>query len=61
MRTIRVNGSPESMTTIMVPKSEIHHEHDTVRLVSANGENGIEKTIFRIVDAGNDQWELQFE
>lgn len=62
MRTLTVTGDPESLTAIMVPKSDTYHEHDTVRITSTDGAgNDVEKTIFRIVDAGNDQWELQFE
>jgi hypothetical protein len=62
MRTIIVDGSTEDITVIMVPKSEApYREHDTVRLTSSASNADTEKTIFRIVDAGNDQWELQFE
>ena len=62
MRTITVNGSPEGMTAIMVPKSESpYHDHDTITLQSADGSESVSKTIFRVVDAGEDKWELQFE
>jgi hypothetical protein len=62
MKTITVNGSPEGMTAIMVPKSETpYHDHDTVTLQSADGKESEERTIFRVVDAGEDKWELQFE
>ncbi|RWY51018.1 hypothetical protein [Mucilaginibacter gilvus] len=61
MRTITVQGSPEGMTAIMVSKSEEYHDHDIVTLQSADGNQSVEKTIFRVVDAGEDKWELQFE
>lgn len=61
MRTITIKGNPESLTAIMVPKTEQYHDHDTVRLVSSDGTSSVEKTIFRIVDGGDDKWELQFE
>nr|WP_294942118.1 hypothetical protein [uncultured Mucilaginibacter sp.] len=62
MRTITVEGSPEGMTAIMVPKSETnYHDHDIVTLQSADGNHSVERTIFRIVDGGEGHWELQFE
>ncbi|TSD67427.1 hypothetical protein FFF34_008560 [Inquilinus sp. KBS0705] len=61
MKTISVNGNPESMTAIMVPKSTDYHDHETIRLESADHNHTVEKTIFRIVDGGEDHWELQFE
>lgn len=61
MQTITVNGNPEGMTAIMVPKSDLYHDHDTVTLQSADGNQSIERTIFRIVDGGEGHWELQFE
>ncbi|MEO7213618.1 hypothetical protein [Mucilaginibacter sp.] len=61
MRTITIQGSPEGMTAIMVSKSEEYHDHETVTLQSADGNKSVEKTIFRVVDAGEDKWELQFE
>ncbi|AMR33765.1 hypothetical protein A0256_21170 [Mucilaginibacter sp. PAMC 26640] len=63
MKTISVAGDPTTMSTIMVPKTDtpLYHEHETVTLHSSEGNEAVQKTIFRIVDAGDDQWELQFE
>lgn len=63
MKTITVAGDPTSMKAIMVPKTDspLYHEHENVTLQSSEGNESVEKTIFRIVDAGEDKWELQFE
>jgi hypothetical protein len=62
MRTITVEGDPESLMVIMVPKSDNYKDHETVRIESSDeGHPYVLKNIFRVVDAGNDQWELQFE
>lgn len=62
MQTIIVNGNPEGMTAIMVPQAgSTYHDHDTITLQSSDGRHSVTKTIFRIVDGGEDTWELQFE
>jgi len=62
MRTITIPGDPETLRAIMIPKSEPEfHDHETVRIASADSDAWVEKTIFRIVDGGEDKWELQFE
>ncbi|TFF32154.1 hypothetical protein [Mucilaginibacter psychrotolerans] len=62
MKTIIVNGNPEDMSALMVPKeTSTYHDHDTVTLQSSDGKYSVEKTIFRMVDGGEDNWELQFE
>lgn len=62
MKTLTVPGDPHTMRAIMVPKAtEEFHDHETVRLSSPDGTQTTEKTIFRIVDCGEDKWELQFE
>ncbi|MBW4888322.1 hypothetical protein KXQ82_01285 [Mucilaginibacter sp. HMF5004] len=61
MKTITVPGDPHSVRALMVNKTEIFHDHETVRIDSSDGSQSVEKTIFRIVDAGEDKWELQFE
>ena len=61
MKTLTVPGDPHSLTAIVVPKTEEFHDHDIVRITSSDGSKTAEKRIFRIVDAGEDHWELQFE
>ncbi|QXV65172.1 hypothetical protein FPZ42_18635 [Mucilaginibacter achroorhodeus] len=62
MRTITIPGNPETLGAIMIPKTEGEfHDHETVRIVSSDTNASVEKTIFRIVDGGEDKWELQFE
>ena len=61
MKTIKINGNPESMTAVMVPREDEYHDHETVRLESSVDGASVEKTIFRVVDGGEDKWELQFE
>jgi hypothetical protein len=62
MKTITVTGDPHSMTAIMVPKQTTeYHDHETIRIESSDHNQSVEKTIFRIVDGGEDKWELQFE
>ena len=63
MKIISVAGDPHSMTALMVSKSDgdSYHEHQTITIQSSEGSESVEKTIFRIVDAGEDKWELQFE
>jgi hypothetical protein len=61
MKTLTIPGDPHTLTAIMVPKTEEFHDHDIVRISSTDGSQTVEKRIFRIVDAGEDKWELQFE
>jgi hypothetical protein len=61
MKTLTVPGDPFSLTAIVVPKTEEFHDHDIVRINSSDSDKTAEKRIFRIVDAGEDHWELQFE
>jgi len=61
MKTITIHGDPHGMTAIMAPKSEEFHDHEVVQLSSMDHTQFIEKRIFRVVDAGEDKWELQFE
>jgi hypothetical protein len=61
MKTLTVPGDPHSITAIMVAKTEEFHDHEVVRINSSVSDKTVEKKIFRVVDAGDDQWELQFE
>jgi hypothetical protein len=61
MKTLTVRGDPHSLTAVVVPKTEEFHDHDIVRINSSDSDKTTEKKIFRIVDAGDDHWELQFE
>jgi hypothetical protein len=61
MKTITIPGDPHSVTALMVNKTEEFHDHDFVQIVSADGNQSVEKRIFRVVDAGEGNWELQFE
>jgi len=61
MKTITVPGDPHTVRAIMVPKTEEFHDHDIVQITSTDGSQTAEKKIFRIVDGGEDNWELQFE
>lgn len=61
MKSITVTGDPHTMTAIMVPKTDEYHEHESIRIDSSDSDASAEKVIFRIVDAGEDKWELQFE
>ncbi|MCC8425549.1 hypothetical protein [Mucilaginibacter sp. UR6-11] len=61
MKILTVPGDPHSLTAIMVPKTEEFHDHEIVRINSSDSDKTVEKKIFRVVDAGDDQWELQFE
>ncbi|RYY32637.1 MAG: hypothetical protein EOP46_18495 [Sphingobacteriaceae bacterium] len=61
MKTLTVPGDPQTLTAIMVPQTEEFHDHEIVRITSSDSDRTVEKRIFRIVDAGEDKWELQFE
>jgi hypothetical protein len=61
MKTITVPGDPNSVTAVMVSKTEQFHDHDIVVIDSSDSDKTVEKRIFRIVDGGEDHWELQFE
>jgi hypothetical protein len=61
MKTLTVPGDPNSVRAIMVSKTEHFHDHDIVRIDSSDSSETTEKRIFRIVDGGEDHWELQFE
>jgi hypothetical protein len=61
MKTLTVPGNPHTLTAIMVPQTEEFHDHDMVRIISSDSNDTAEKRIFRVVDAGEDKWELQFE
>jgi hypothetical protein len=61
MKTLTVPGDPHSVSVIMVSKTEEFHDHEVVRIDSSDGISTVEKKIFRVVDAGDEQWELQFE
>ncbi|WP_121247253.1 hypothetical protein [Mucilaginibacter phyllosphaerae] len=61
MKSITIEGNPESLTAIMVPRETEYHDHETIRINSSDGSPSVEKTIFRVVDGGEDKWELQFE
>lgn len=61
MKTITIPGDPETLRAIMVPQTEEYHDHESVRIVSSDNFPEVIKTIFRVVDGGEDKWELQFE
>ncbi len=61
MKTLTCPGDPHSIRAIMVPNTEEFHDHETVRINSSDSDKFADKKIFRIVDAGEDKWELQFE
>jgi hypothetical protein len=61
MKTITVPGDPHSVTAVMVAKTEEFHDHEFVQIISADSDIKVEKKIFRVVDAGEGDWELQFE
>lgn len=61
MKTLTVPGDPSTLTAIMIPNTDQFHDHDVVRIESSDSDRHAEKRIFRIVDAGNDELELQFE
>lgn len=61
MKTITIPGNPESLTAIMVPKTDEYHDHETITIASSDNYSSVQKTIFRVVDGGEDKWELQFE
>lgn len=61
MKTLTVPGDPHTLRAIMVSKTEDFHDHDIVQINSADGSQSAEKKIFRVVDGGEDKWELQFE
>ena len=61
MKTIKIDGNPADLTAVMVPREAEYHDHETVRLESSIDGASVEKTIFRVVDGGEDKWELQFE
>ena len=62
MKTITTAGNPETISALMVPRTDdFYKEHDIVRLKSADTSESVEKSIFRVVDADNEGWELQFE
>jgi hypothetical protein len=61
MKTIKIDGNPTDLTAVMVSREDEYHDHETVRLESSVDGASVEKTIFRVVDGGEDKWELQFE
>jgi hypothetical protein len=61
MKILTVAGDPHGVNAIMVSKTEEFHDHDVVRISSTDGSQSVERRIFRVVDAGEDKWELQFE
>ncbi len=61
MKTLTVPGDPHTVRAIMVPKTQEFHDHEVVCLSSPDGSATVEKRIFRVVDAGEDKLELQFE
>jgi len=61
MKSITIPGDPHSVTAVMVDQTEDFHDNEVVQLISAGGLHTVEKKIFRIVDGGEDKWELQFE
>ena len=61
MKSITIPGDPHTVTAVMVNQTEEFHDHEVVQLVSSDGLHKVEKKIFRVVDGGEDQWELQFE
>jgi len=61
MKTITIPGDPHTLTAVMVPQTEEFHDHEIVQLISSDGLHTVEKKIFRVVDGGEDMWELQFE
>ena len=63
MKTITVTGDPHGMSVIMVPKTDSYEfkDHETIKLESTDHNQTVEKTIFRVVDAGAEGYELQFE
>jgi len=61
MKTITTPGDPHTLTAVMVPQTEEFHDHEIVQLISSDGLHTVEKKIFRVVDGGEDTWELQFE
>ena len=61
MKTIKIDGNPADVNVVMVPRTVEYQDHETVRLESSVDGASVEKTIFRVVDGGEDQWELQFE
>lgn len=61
MKTLTVPGDPHTVTAIMVANTEEYHDHEIVRINSSDSSETAEKKIFRVVDAGEDKWELQFE
>jgi len=61
MKTITIPGDPHTLTAVMVPQTEEFHDHEVVQLISSDGLHTVEKKIFRVVDGGEDMWELQFE
>jgi hypothetical protein len=61
MKTIKIDGNPTDVNVVMVPRAVEYHDHETVRLESSVDGASVERTIFRVVDGGEDQLELQFE
>jgi hypothetical protein len=61
MKTIKIDGNPTDLSSVRVPREAEYHDHETVRLESIVDGASVEKTIFRVVDGGEDKWELQFE
>jgi hypothetical protein len=61
MKTLTVPGDPSTVSAIMVSKTEDFHDHDIVKINSSDSDQAVEKRIFRIVDGGEEHWELQFE
>ncbi len=63
MKVITIPGDPHGVNSLMVTQTgaEEFHDHDYVRLESADGSQSVERKIFRVVDGGDNNWELQFE
>jgi hypothetical protein len=64
MKVITVPGDPHTVSSLMVSKTKFEdfHDHDYVRIESSvDSSKSVEKKIFRVVDAGENNWELQFE
>ncbi|GAA4317545.1 hypothetical protein GCM10023149_15160 [Mucilaginibacter gynuensis] len=61
MKTLTVPGDPHTLTAIMVPQTEEFHDHEVVLIKSSDSDATAEKRIFRVVDGGENKWELQFE
>ncbi|TWR25822.1 hypothetical protein FPZ43_16195 [Mucilaginibacter pallidiroseus] len=61
MKTITTTGDPNTLNSVRVPKTQEFHDHEEVRIESTDQNSHVIRTIFRVVDAGEDKWELQFD